>query len=281
MSILDAALRALFDGLLFPFRSLPAFVGLVVVSLLASVGMLMVYKATSNQTKLAAVKDQISAGMYEIRLFNDDLPALFRAQFEILRNNMTYLGLSLVPMVWMIIPFLLVAAQLHHHYSFRGLETGEPVLLKVQLQEDWSTRVPADAEGRPPLSLDVPAGLRLDSPAVWIPSLNEINWRLVAEGEGAHALGVIVGGETFEKAIQVTDRVVRRAPTRWAADFGKLLLYPAEAPLPRDGALLAVSVAYPSALIDVFGFEVDWLIAFVLLSIVFAFALRKRFGVTI
>jgi hypothetical protein len=123
--------------------------------------------------------------------------------------------------------------------------------------------------------------LRLDSPPVWIPSLNEINWRLVAQGEGAHALGVIVGGETFEKSIQVTDRVVRRAPTRWAADFGKLLLYPAEAPLPRDGALLAVSVAYPSALIDVFGFEVDWLIAFVLLSIVFAFAFRKRFGVTI
>jgi uncharacterized membrane protein (DUF106 family) len=281
MSILDAALRALFDGLLFPFRSLPAFVGLVVVSVLASVGMLMVYKATSNQAKLAAVKDQISAGMYEIRLFNDDLPALFRAQFEILRNNMTYLGLSLVPMVWMIIPFLLVAAQLHHHYAFRGLETGEPVLLKVQLQEDWSTRVPADAEGRPPLTLDVPAGLRLDSPAVWIPSLNEINWRLVAEGEGAHALGVTVGGETFEKSIQVTDRVVRRAPTRWAADFGKLLLEPAEAPLPRDGALLAVSVAYPSAMIDFFGFEMDWLIAFVLLSIVFAFALRKRFAVTI
>lgn len=281
MSILDAALRALIDGLLFPFRSLPAAVGLVVVSVLASIGMLMVYKATSNQTKLAAVKDQITAGMFEIRLFNDDLPALFRAQFEILRHNLTYLGLSLVPMVWLIIPFLLVVAQLHHHYAFRGLELGKPVLLKVQLQDDWSTRVPADTDGRPPLSLDVPSGLRLDSPPVWIPSLNEMSWRLVADSEGEHDLGVTVGGQTYEKAIQVTNHVVRRAPTRWAADFWKLVLYPAEAPLPRDGALLAVSVAYPAAMIHFFGFEMDWLLAFILLSIVSAFALRNRFGVTI
>jgi len=281
MSSIDAVLRALVDGLLFPFRTMPPLVGLVVVSVLASMGMLLVYKATSNQRKLAAVKDQITAGLFEIRLFNDDLRALFRSQFEILRNNFTYLGLSLVPMVWLIVPFVLVVAQLHHHYAFGGLEPGKRVLFEVALVDDWSTKVPAGEEGRPPLSLEVPDGLTADSPPVWIPSLNEVTWRLTPEREGTYAIGVRVGGESYEKSIEVTDRVVRRAPTRFAADFWKLLLYPAESPLPADGALRAVSVGYPPAVIDVFGVHVDWLVAFLVLSIAFAFGLRNRFGVTI
>ena len=95
--MVNAALRALFDALLLPFRSLPPIVGLLVVSLVVSIGMLLVFKRTSNQARLEAVKRQIHACLFEIRLFNDDLPAILRAQVEILRHNLRYLGLSLVP----------------------------------------------------------------------------------------------------------------------------------------------------------------------------------------
>ena len=80
MSYLNSILRVVFDGILFPFRGLPPLVGLVVVSLVAAIGMLLVFKATSNQDRLAAVKRSIHGCLFEIRLFNDDLRAIMRAQ---------------------------------------------------------------------------------------------------------------------------------------------------------------------------------------------------------
>jgi len=107
VNFVNGALRPLFDALLLPFRSLPPIVGLLVVSLVAAIGMLLVYKRTSNQDRLEAVKRQIHACLFEIRLFKDDVPAILRAQTEILRHNAKYLALSLVPMLWMIVPLTL------------------------------------------------------------------------------------------------------------------------------------------------------------------------------
>jgi hypothetical protein len=99
MSYLNAALRLVFDLLLAPFAGGPPLLSLSLVALLVSILMLVVFKKTSNQEALAVVKRKIHAGIFEIRLFNDDLRAILRAQNEILRHNLTYLRLSLWPMV--------------------------------------------------------------------------------------------------------------------------------------------------------------------------------------
>jgi uncharacterized membrane protein (DUF106 family) len=57
------ALGALVDGLLYPFRTLPAIVGLTVVALIVSVGILLVFRTASDQEALAAVKRRIHAGV--------------------------------------------------------------------------------------------------------------------------------------------------------------------------------------------------------------------------
>ena len=54
MATLNQILRTVFDLVLAPFAGLPALVGLVLVSLVTAVGMLLVFKVTSNQEKLAA-----------------------------------------------------------------------------------------------------------------------------------------------------------------------------------------------------------------------------------
>ncbi len=114
MSFVNAVLRPLFELALSPFRGLPPIVGLVVVSLLTAIAMLVIFKRTSNQDGIAAVKRRIHASLFEIRLFNDDLGAIMRAQMEILRHNLTYLRLSAVPMLWTLPPLILVS----HSCSF-------------------------------------------------------------------------------------------------------------------------------------------------------------------
>jgi hypothetical protein len=88
---------------------------LTVVSLLVSMLMLVVFKRTSNQTKLDRVKRQIHASLFEIRLWNDDFGAILRAQLDILRHNLGYLRLSMVPLLFLLPPLALVIAQLQFH----------------------------------------------------------------------------------------------------------------------------------------------------------------------
>lgn len=282
MSTVNGLLRSLFDALLAPFASLPALVGLAVVSLVVSVLMLLTYKRFSNQAKLEEVKRQIYAGIFEIRLFNDDFPAILRAQGDILRHNLRYLGYSLVPMAWMLVPLLLIVAQLQFHYGYEGLKPGEPTLLKVELKEDWSSRsLAADAAGKPRLALEAPAGVKVETPAVWSPSEKELAWRVVAERAGSYELKLQAGGEPLTKSAVSSDRIVRRSPIRVAPTFLDQLLYPAEDPLPAASPIESITLGYPEAEVSLLGWETHWIIAFLILTIVFAFALKGLFGVTI
>jgi uncharacterized membrane protein (DUF106 family) len=276
MSILNAILRPVFDLLLSPFRSLPAIVSLTLASLAVSVFMLLVFKRTSNQAKLALVKRRIHAGLFEIRLFNDDLRAILRAQNDILRANARYLGLSLVPMVFILPPLVLVMAQLEYHYGYQGLRPGQVAVVTAQL------RPQALSSSRPDATLVAPDGMRVETPAVWIPSAGQVAWRVRAEREGDYQLALSVAGtEAVTKSVRVTDAVVRRSPLRTDGGFWNQLLYPAEGPLPTAGPFREIRVTYPEGRVGLFGFEMHWMIPFFALSIVFAFALKGVLRVTI
>jgi uncharacterized membrane protein (DUF106 family) len=277
MSYVNAALRPVFDLLLAPFAGMPPIVSLLVVSLAAAILMLLVFRRTSDQAALADVKRRIHAGLFEIRLFNDDLRAILRAQTEILRTNLTYLRLSLVPMIWILPPFVLIVAQLQFHYGFEGLRPAERTLLKVDLKAEA-----ASTSARPRAALEIPSGLHAETREVWIPGERQLAWRLAADREGDYEIGVVIDGAApVTKTLRVTERMVRLSPIRVGPGFVSQLIYPAEPPLPEDGPIHAIHVDYPNREVSVLGLELHWLIPFFVLTMAFAFALRGWLKVTI
>lgn len=271
MSALNAALAWAVDMLLAPFRELPPLVGLTVVSLMTAVAMLAAFKRTSDQARLRAVKRAIHAALFEIRLFNDDFRAILRAQIDMLRHNATYLRLSVMPMLWVIVPLVLLMAQLQFHYGYAPLQTGHRALLKVHLRHGSGEAV----------SLEAPRELGIGSPGVWFPGANEVVWPMVPAKGGRYDVRIKVGPDTFTKSVQVAGGVVRRSPVRLESSFVNQLLYPSEPPLPEGGPVDAITVLYPEVDMAVFGWELNWIVWFFALSILFAFALRRPFGVTI
>ena len=274
---MNASLAWLFDLLLTPFRQLAPIVGVAVVSLLTAVAMLLVHKATSDQRRLEEVKRALVAALFEIRLFNDDLGALFRAQGELLKQNARYLRLSLVPVLWMIVPIGLVMAHLEGYFGYTGVVPGQPVLVKVSVRP---SAVPSSQDGAP-ATLETPQQVRVLTPAVWLPAANEVVWRVQPEAPGEFVLNATAGGATFTKTLEATDRVVRRSPERRPPTLLNQLLYPSEGPLPRDAAVTSISVRYPYRAIRLFGWDAPWLVVYVGLSIIFAFGLRKPLHVTL
>jgi uncharacterized membrane protein (DUF106 family) len=274
MSFLNSILRNLVDLGLMPFRSLPPLVGVAVVSLPFAILALLVYKRFSNQEAIERVKAQMAASFFEIRLFNDDLRSILSAQGALLRNNLRYMGLNLKPLAVMLVPMFLLFAQLQFHYGYQGLEIGRPAVLSLRLSPEA-----ADA-GRPEISLSAPHGIRVDSPPIWMPARHEVAWRLVGESPGSYELAVDLEGRRATKNVVVSDEVVRRSPNRLRPGLLNQLLYPAEDPIARDLPFEEMAVAYPDADVWFFGWRTHWSIVLLILSVVFAFALRKRFGVT-
>jgi uncharacterized membrane protein (DUF106 family) len=284
MSLLNSALGRLLDGLLRPLAGLPAEVGVILWSLLAAVLMLLVVKRTSNQAALEEVKRRIHACLFEIRLFNDDLGAILRAQLELLRHNGRYLLLSLPPLLWMIVPLALLIAQLQAFYGWRALHPGEEFLVRAELASGWQESV-ASSAARPSVELSVPDGLELSTPGVWTPALGEMAWRLRAERAGRYELGVRFGDASFSKSVAIGDAVVRLSPERPSAGFFDQLAWTAERPLPASSPLHAIAVDYParemSLVVHRFSSEYAWMVVFFLVSMILAFALKKPFGVTL
>lgn len=275
MGAVNRAMSGLFDLMLRPFEGMSAWASLLPLSILFTIFALYVFKWTSNQAALDRVKRRIHAGIFEIRLFNDDLRAILRAQGEILRTNLTYLRLTLWPMLFLLPPLVLVIAQLQFHYGYEGLRPGQRALVSVDLETG------AGGGERPAARLDVPAGLRAETADVWVKAESQLLWRIVAERDGDYELGLDVAGTRLTKTVRVTPKTVRLAPVRVDHGFVSQLLYPAEAPLPTGAPVRAIHLSYPEREVSVLGWPMHWMVPFFALSIAFAFALRGLFKVTI
>jgi hypothetical protein len=237
---------------------------------------LLAFRRLSDQEALDRVKRRLQAGVYEIRLFKDDLPTIFAAQLGVLRETLRYFRLSLVPMLWLSVPIVALVVQLQFRYGYEGLEPGQSALVEVQVTPEAASGL---AQTGPVLALHAPEGVRIETPPVWVPSLREAGWRVAAERPGDFELVLRVGEQAVTKTLRVSGSVVSRSPVRPSGPLAQLL-NPAEAPLPHGSAIEAVRVGYTEADVSLLGWETHW-IAFFVLTMVFAFALAKRLGVKI
>jgi hypothetical protein len=145
------------------------------------------------------------------------------------------------------------------------------VLLKAQLRDGAAGEV----------SLDAPDDVRLDTPAVWLPAVREVVWRLQPTRAGRHDLTLRMGQQQYVKTFQVGGDVVRRSPVRLEQGWLNQLFYPSEPPLPADAPVAAISLSYVEDDLPVFGWTVNWMVVYFVLSLAFAFVLKKPLGVTI
>ena len=176
MRILNALMDRTFDRLFGPLTPLPILLDLSIVSLATAIIVLLAARATSDQPALVAVKRQIQADIFEIRLFRDDLRLMLRAQADVLRHNATYLRLSLVPLLWVGVPLVLAVAQLESSFGYSGISTGSPVAVTAQLKTGGIES--------PVAALESTAGIRVDTPAVWLPGLRQLVWLVTADRTG-------------------------------------------------------------------------------------------------
>lgn len=275
MWLFNTIFGKIFEVLFLPFQSLSPWVGMILVSLLTGLLMLFIFRHTSNQTEIKKVKNKIKAHLLELRLFKDSMGISFKAQGNILRANLKYIGFSFKPLLVMIIPLVLILIQLNFWFAYDSLRPGEQALLRVKLQDD----VPLLET---PIAVQTNSSLAIETEPLRIEEGNEIEWRIRARQKGVHEIFLSVADQEYTKIISVGQKTLSKiSPLKTRKNFFKELFYPTESPLPKSSPIKSVEITYPPRNINLFGWRIHWLIIYFALSIVFGFSLKGFFGVEI
>ncbi|MFQ6082152.1 MAG: hypothetical protein ACE5WD_02195 [Candidatus Aminicenantia bacterium] len=265
----------IFEFLFFPFKSIHPWYGMIFISFLTGLLMLFIFRYTSNQEGIRKVKNRIKAHLLEIRLFKDDLGLMFKAQKNILQNNLIYMKYSLKPMLVMIIPLILILIQLNLWFSQKPLEPNQSAIVILNLQPNVS---PIETS----VKIRTPEGVSVETPALRIMNKPQINWRIRAEKYGQFNIEFETSETKLNKKLIVSPRkFIKLSSKKVSKNFIDEIVYPGEPPLPRNPVVRSIEIKYPPARLNFLGLKIHWLIAFFVLSILFGFSLKRFFKVEI
>ena len=254
-------------------RASPA-LALLAVSLFTAIVMLLIFRATSNQQAIRQTKGRIKAHLLEILLYNDNLGMVFRAQGSVLLYSFKYLGHAMVPMAAIVVPLGLIVTQSSHFFQSKPPAPHDSVQVTATLTR-W---VPEVAEA---VSIGMPDGLVLETPALRIPEKKQVVWRIAARESGDFDITINTPAGSFTKQLIVADSYRWLSRARVRPTLARAFLHAAEPPLDRGASLDSIEVEYAPARIEIGFIRAHWLVHFLVFSMLFALMVKPVLKVEI
>jgi len=271
-------LNGLFDALFFPFRGMHPAIGLIVVSIVTGVVMLLIFGRTSNQDAIHRTKNRLKAHIAEIWLFRDDLPQMLAAIARVLARTGGYLAHSLRPLVFIMVPVVIIMVMLGVRYQHRPLAPGETATVAVFVSDPGWTRDDS-------VRLEASEGLEVLTEPLRIPARGEIDWKIRARKAGEQRLTLVTPAGREEKRVFVADNegpLTSIAPGRGKVLSAEFLSFPVEPPLPAKAGVRSFRITdWPQRELRILGLEVNWLVGFFVISLAAGFAVKGLFGVEV
>ena len=264
------------DGLLklyfAAFSWAPPLAGLAVLSAVIGVAMLWVFGKTSDQKRMKLVKRKVYASLLELRVFSDEPAVSWRAQKSLFAANLRYMGLALMPALWMAVPMILLIIHLESFYARAPLAVGREAIVTMGMAPGWDARSAVPVVTAPP-------GVEIAGPPVRVEAAREISWRIVPRAEVSGQLVFRVGGTEIARGIEA-GRTQRYVAGKNVRSLLASVWDPAQPRIASD-AVEWIEVEYPEAAPSAFGVRLNWLVWFFAISVLAALILKKRFGVVI
>jgi len=240
-----------------PFGAMPM-VGFTLISLLSGVLLLMFFGWFSPQARIREVKRRIGAAILEVALFRHDQRLALRAQGRMLGLGSLYLSYAVPPLLILMLPCVLILGQLSIHYAVRPVHPNEAAILHLRL--DQSLPVSDVALSAPP-EVEI-------SPPVRAPKSGDMYFRLKAASPGKFPLTIQTkgSGEVARHLFvgPTTEPLYPSFSRKWYTE----LLSPSDLKGSRvPPGINEMALEYPETDTQFFGYSMNWLLAFFLLSL--------------
>jgi hypothetical protein len=224
-----------------------------VVSALAGLAIMYVFRRWSDQHKLRATANRMLAHLMEFRLFVDEPALVMQAQHDLFVENWHLLRFLARPSLILVIPSIILLAQMDACYGRAPLRIGEAAVVTVQFK---NTVRAAKIE----IVLKTPTAIRAETPGVLIVSVNQMSWRIRPIARSSGELQVIGPEHAITKSIAAGQGVHYLSEQRMSSVLA-FLLHLSEPPL-VDSSIASIEVLYPSATI----LHLHWLVWFLVIS---------------
>ncbi len=269
MTFINGIITRIYDLVLGPFRDHAAW-AMVLVAAVTGVWALYLFKVATPQQRLARQRDRLLGHIYEMGMYQDHLGVLARIQKDLALANLRYLSLTLSALVVLSVPMVLTLAQLEGRFAHRPLAVGETGVLAVEFGRGANL---AD------VALDLPAGVSVVSGPVSEKATGTIVWKLQADKKGDLPLVISLAGETVGTATMHLGGGLPLLGYRNGRLWWEKLLYPGGDPVPAASPVRMITLDYPARRTSYLGVELNWLVAFIVFSMLGGLALKDFLGV--
>ena len=264
MDTLNAAIDFVLKLIYEAFRWSPG-LGLALIAAACGVGMPWVFQKTSNRSAIRIAKRRVQAHLLELRIYRDEPAVMWQAQKSLLAANLRYMALMLQPALIIAIPFAILLVHLDAFYGRAPLAVGAQSIVTMGIHGPAGETVPV---------LEAPARIAVETPAVRVLDEDQVSWRIRPRAAVSGLLRIRTDGGTVEKRIEAGPEL-RFVPGRKVRSLWDAVWHPDE---PRIAAPQVewVEIRYPNASVQWLGIRMNWLVWFIVVSMLAALLLRKR-----
>jgi uncharacterized membrane protein (DUF106 family) len=256
--VFDSFLDPIFN----PLLKIPIFLAIVLISFIISLLISIIYKYTTDQTQMKALKDEIKKGQENMKLHKKDPEKMLKIQKKVMDSNMKYMTLSLKPTLFTFLPIILIFGWLNGHLAYDPLMPNEPFIVTAYLDEEFKGNVSLSADG-----------LIFITEQNIVPYNGEASWELKGD-LGIYTLMFSVNDkDSVNKQILITEeRKYAPVEDRYKdSEIKKIKIHNNKVKPMKDIPLLG-SIPW----IGGFG----WLGTYILFSILFSIIIRKIMGLS-
>lgn len=278
-------LNNLFDIISFDSSYAERYIYIIFISLFSSIVFLFLFKFTSNQKKIKNNKDLIYANILQMRIYKDKLLLLILSILNIFKHNLLYIKQTIIPFIVISIPLIILTIQVNNRTGYIPLGGEESFIIWAELDANAAkVRLEDYLDG---IYCQTSAGIHLETPPLRIPSEGVVFWRArvieaVEDGVGSIRVGIHGGSEKIvEKKVIMNSGQKRFSPVKMKWSFWSGLVNNAEGFLAKDAFMKSISIQYKRAQYRFFIWNIDSLVLYLVLTLVFAFSLKSLFKVVI
>ena len=265
--------NALGKFVLAPIGFLPGWLSNTIISAVAGVVLLVIFKYTSNQSAIGRARDSIKANMLALKLFKDSIAVTLQSQGRVFKGAGLLLVYAIRPLIVMIVPVCLLLGQMGLWYQFRPLQSNEEAIITMSINGEIDSPLPK-VNIEPAQAFDIEIG------PVRSIGKREVHWKIKARENGYHNIVFQVENQKITKEMAVGDGLMRVSPERPAWNWTDVLLYPWEKPFSQDSPVQSISIDYPDRISLTSGTD-WWIVYFFVVSLIFAFIFKPVFKVRI
>ncbi|MDD7473120.1 MAG: hypothetical protein SPJ04_06515 [Bdellovibrionota bacterium] len=263
----------IFNFILIPVSNFSDEVKILYISILSGIIFLLIYGKVSNQKGIKETKRKIMAKVIEVALFRHSIKVCLNAQGALFKQGFKYLSFALIPLLILMVPCILIMAQINFHFQNRGLLEKEDAIIELSLDD------PDDLT-----EYELKASSGTLSPALRVDDELKIIWKYKNNNGTNLKDNVNLELTLDDLSLNIPLSIDGKKPSllTYSRDFFEGLLFPSKFKVSKDfKEIKSISIKYPNANQTYLGVTINWLWVFLIVSILSGLIASKVFKIEI